>query len=255
MIREVSKVDVLSFGDCDTPMGEMTKRGNDWIHTLPSYHIKCSGCLIKKTCRATYYRFPDYVLFVQLKKPKIDVAPILQNIVSFLKNRNREDMTFEIGGNNLHAHTQIVGASSPVLAAMFQNDFKEGLTKTVKIEDTTVEVFQQFLHYLYTNQVPEMKKEGIAAGLFELADKYAVDSLKEESAICLAKQLDVENAVKTLIAAYLHSSESLQQKTLSFMSKNGLAICSRPDWLQLMENYPKLCFQATQRIVTTLTRK
>ena len=119
------------------------------------------------------------MLSVQLKKPKTDEAPILQNIVSLLKNRNPEDMTFEIGGNNLHAHTEIVGASSPVLAAMFQNDFEESRTQTVKIEDTTVEVFQQFLHYLYANQVPEMKKEGIAAGLFELADKYEVDSLKE----------------------------------------------------------------------------
>jgi len=176
------------------------------------------------------------VLSVQLKKPKTDEAPILQNIVSLLKNRNPEDMTFEIGGNNLHAHTQIVGASSPVLAAMFQNDFEESRTQTVKIEDTTVEVFQQFLHYLYANQVPEMKKEGIAAGLFELADRYAVDSLKEESAICLAEQLDVD-------------AESLLQETLLFMSLDGLAYFSRPDWLPLMVNYPELYFRATQFIV------
>ena len=80
----------------------------------------------------------------------------MDNIESLLKNQTLVDMEFEIGGNKLPAHVAIVAARSPVLAAMFQNDFKESHTKIVKIEDTTVDVFQQFLNYLYTGKMEEM---------------------------------------------------------------------------------------------------
>ena len=252
MMKKVAKIDVMSL-DC-TPMGEMYIEENDWIYTFTGTVKSCLACPKHRACGASFSDYPSYVLFIHLKEPESYDYPIFQNIASLLKNGTGADMTFEIGGNNLPAHTLIVGASSPVLAAMFRSDFKEGRTQIVKIEDTTTEVFQQFLNYLYTNDVPDMGKKGIAAGLFELADKYAVDSLKEESAIFLAEQLNVENAVETLIAAHLHSSESLLQETLLFMSTNGVDYLSRPDWLPLMENYPKLCFRAIRFIVTTLTK-
>ena len=255
MMEEVSKINVKLF-DRETPDDQwMTKEEDDWIYTLIRKQYKCSNCSNLYQRPKSCDKYPSYVLYIHLKKPKSYGSTIFQNIGSLLNNQTSMDITFEIGGNKLPAHSLIVGASSPVLAAMFQSDFKENRTKIVKMEDTTVEVFQQFLNYLYTNEVPEMRKKGIAAGLFELADKYEVDSLKEESAIFLAEQLNVENAVETLIAAHLHSSERLLQKTLSFMSKNGLALCSRPDWLQLMENYPKLCFQANQLMVAALADK
>ena len=46
-----------------------------------------------------------------------------------------------------------------------------------------------------------MDREGMAEQLFLLADKYAVDTLKEESATRLIKRLTVNNAVKTDFSA------------------------------------------------------
>ena len=89
----------------------------------------------------------------------------------------------------------------------------------------------------------------MAEDLLVAADKYAVEALKEECAAQLAKDLKVENACRILIRAHLHSSPELHQSALEFMGKNGKAVCSRPDWLKLLKEYPELAFQVTQVMV------
>jgi len=90
----------------------------------------------------------------------------------------------------------------------------------------------------------------MAEQLFLLADKYAVDTLKEECATRLIKRLAVNNAIKTLILAHQHPSEELFRAALLFVSENSKVICSRSEWLSLMKDYPELCFQATQLIAS-----
>ena len=133
---------------------------------------------------------------------------------------------------------------------MFQQDFVEKKTGIVEIKDTKPEVFRQLLQYLYTGKASLIEKDGMAHDLLVAADKYAVETLKEECAEILVKNLKIENALRTLIIAHLHSSSKLHEATLSFMSKHGKAICSRSDWMDLIKTYPELCFQATQLMVS-----
>ena len=173
---------------------------------------------------------------------------ILKHVASLLDNETSADIEFHVNGTKLVAHSLIVSAGSPVLAAMFQNDFQEKSKRIATIKDTTVEVFQQFLRYLYTGDVLENKKDAIVTDLFALADKYGVDSLKDECAVYMAEQLSVENAVDTLIAAHLHSSTTLYEETVSFISRNATAVYSHRDWFILMIENPKFCFQVSQCI-------
>ena len=129
---------------------------------------------------------------------------------------------------------------------MFTQDFIESRTRVVEIKDTKPQVFKQLLQYIYTGKAPEIEREGMAHELIVVADKYGVESLKEECANVLIKNLKVENASRTLITAHLHSSSKLHESTLFFMSQHSKAVCSRPDWMDLMKTYPELCFQAMQ---------
>ena len=180
---------------------------------------------------------------------------VLDHLSKLLKEQTLTDVTFKVKNEALKAHTIILAAGSPVLSAMFKNNLIENRTRIVEIKDTKPAVFKQLLQYIYTGNAPEMVREGMAQDLLVAADKYGVESLKEECILVLIKNLKVENAVSTLVFSHLHSSSKLEEETLLFMSLNGTAICSRKDWMDLMKTYPDLCLQATQFMVDAVDLK
>lgn len=137
-------------------------------------------------------------------------------------------------------------AGSPVLAAMFRHDFQESRSRIIEVSDIKPEVFQQLLQYLYTGTAKELAK--MAEDLLAAADKYQVDLLKEECAALLAKKLRLDNVIRVLVLAHLHSCPDLYQSSLNFIAKNAKSVCAHPDWMELIKNHPELCLHATQRI-------
>jgi hypothetical protein len=141
----------------------------------------------------------------------------------------------------------IVSSGSPVFCAMFQNDFKEKLERTVEIQDIRPNVFEHLLRYIYTGDA-DLDNVNVAR-LLTASDKYGMDSLKEECALRLSQDLTVENAVRNLVLGHLNNSLVLQQSTLDFISKNSKTICCRADWMELIKNYPELSFAAVKKMV------
>ena len=129
----------------------------------------------------------------------------LERFASLLQDQSFVDVTFCVKGVNVKAHSVVVAAGSPVLSAMFQHDFEENRTRTVVIDDTKAQVFLQLLQYLYTGTASEMEKEDITVDLLVAADKYGVESLKEECAMLIGRNLKTENIINILILAHLHS--------------------------------------------------
>ena len=187
-------------------------------------------------------------------QPSADSSPylttgqsnVLRHLSSLFEDQTFADVTFKVKSETLKAHSNILASGSAVLSTMFQQDFIEGRTKVVDINDTEPQVFRQLLQYLYTGKADLFEEEDMAYDLLMAANKYGVDSLKEECAFVLQQTLQVENATRVLITAHLHSAVQLYETTLSFIAKNGKSICSRPEWFDLMRYYPTICFQATQ---------
>jgi len=205
------------------------------------------------TCGQLEYQISSFSVIIILEDQKPTPNSVIkQHLSSLLENKTLSDIEFDVDGEKIAAHSLILAAGSPIMAAVFRkpellnNDENGTSTRTLPVKGTTAVVFRQLLQYMYTGAAPQLKQEGMTAPLFELAAKYAVDLLKEECAGALACQLSVDNAIKTLISAHLHESEHLVQATLVFMSENIKAICCRSEWLMLMKKYPELCFQATQ---------
>ena len=170
----------------------------------------------------------------------------LERLSLLLADTSLSDVTFRVEGETIKAHRAIVTAGSPVLSAMFQHNFQENRTRTVIIEDTKPLIFKQLLQYLYTGTATEMEKEEVAIDLLVAADKYGVDSLKEECSIILGRKFKLDNVIPILIIAHLHSIPKLFQLAMDFMAKNCRIVCSLSDYAKLMESYPKLCFKVNQ---------
>lgn len=174
-----------------------------------------------------------------------------QHVLDYLSNlwttKTLSDITFNCNTHNIKAHTLILASGSPVLAAMFQHNFKEKEEKVVLIKDIKPNVFEELLCYIYTGNFNSDRNVDVGE-LLVAADKYAVEALKEECALILSRKLNVENAAKYLVLAHLHNSPKLHEASLDFISKNAKAVCSRMDWMGIIKNYPELCFQATQFI-------
>jgi hypothetical protein len=132
---------------------------------------------------------------------------------------------------------------------MFENDFEEKQKRIANITDIDANIFENLLQHIYTGEVALETEVEDVAELLIAADKYAVETLKEECALYLSNDLKVENAARYLVLAHLHNSTVLQESTLQFMSKNAKVVCARKDWMDVIKNYPELSFEATQRMV------
>ena len=215
------------------------------------YNRYCSGCGTNQAISVIFEILinlkPDCV--VSVKKGSKNV---LEHLAKLWEQKTLSDVTFKCGEKLIKAHTLILASGSPVLAAMFQNNFKENWERMVVIKEFEVKVFENFLRYIYVGECDLLEKGGgrnDVANLLVAADKYDVSSLKEECEIHLSKILSVENAVQYLELAHLHNAHKLHQSALNFMSKNAKAVCSRKDWMKIIKTYPELCFQATQLMI------
>lgn len=188
-----------------------------------------------------------YQIFVRLTSNSIAGDKENGNYIpSVLDNIPQLDVLFYVQGQVMKAHKVVLAFASPVFAAMFQHDLQRRPTTTVIIKDIRPEVFDQFLKYLYVGKAPKLGEDGMALDLLIVAEKYAVDNLKQECVHHFRNNICVENAVPTLIVAHVHKAVELYKNVLTFITLNALAVCSRSDWLTLMKDYPELCFEATQ---------
>jgi len=107
--------------------------------------------------------------------------PLIEDFRRLLNNQNMSDVTFEIEGQLLYAHTCILMARCEPLDRMLNGPMMES-DGIVRIEDTTYEVFKAFLEYLYTDNVEQLSflevDINFALELLSLADQYLVEPLK-----------------------------------------------------------------------------
>ncbi|EFX85820.1 hypothetical protein DAPPUDRAFT_45560 [Daphnia pulex] len=155
-------------------------------------------------------------------------------------NQHLCDVHFDFkDSQTVGAHTVILSAGSPVFSAMFRSEFLESKTKKVNIIDIDIEVFRQLLIYLYTGSAPKLAEENMTQLLFEAADKYNIDNLKTECTDVLLKCVNLDNAISLLIWSHFHSAAKLKEASLKFLAENSLEICSQPEWMDLIINYPE----------------
>ncbi len=205
------------------------------------------------------YHYPlnscNFQLIIEYPSPKKPVeaeSVILRNLSKLLDNDSNADINFTIQNHKIAAHSAIISASSPVFAAMLEHGkFKEGLTKTVEIDDINVEVFKQLLQFLYTGVAPDYDSPAITEQLFLAADKYQVDFLKNQCEDSLISKLTVENVIHCLVLGHLYSAPKLQEAAVDCLVINRHEVWKQQDWKELSKSYTDLFFTVCDRMVNT----
>ena len=171
------------------------------------------------------------------KRAKLQVADDLRKHVT---GGSYSDVTFTVSGRQFPAHKVLLAARSPVFAAMFRPGMRESHTNRVDVPDIDSDVFEELLHFIYTGETSSVDQ--MAQQLLAAADKYDVRDLKLICEDVLTKQLTVDNCVKTLIFADIHSADKLKQKCVEYIVQRASAVVDTNEW-NAMSQHPKLLNQ------------
>jgi len=186
---------------------------------------------------------------------KADAVGIMTGHLSLMFHSGiGSDVKFIVKGEEIPAHSFILqGGTSPVLAAMFEHDMTESSSRTAVVEDIDPKVFRQLLSYVYTGDAPKLEDDDVTEPLFVAADKYQIQSLKDWCSSVLQESITVDNAVRYIVLAHLHSDTDLQDQCEFFIDRQKKVYWERDDFKQLSKTYPDifynlckfLCFAAS----------
>lgn len=163
----------------------------------PAHVIFCLEMSIKLRQTCCYKIFKDYE--IMLYDSKIYDLEVIVDRKSRFKT-----------------HKAILASRSPVFSAMFTSDFKEVRTNLLEINDVTPEAFDVFLHFLYTDEVKndsEVFQNKILEILY-LAEKYAIDALKNICQLHLIPEISIENVIEMFLLADRYNATMLRDSCI-----------------------------------------
>ncbi|XP_057367357.1 uncharacterized protein LOC130688395 isoform X2 [Daphnia carinata] len=196
------------------------------------------------------------LLWIEFETSNMAEKKALKQVTDLYIEQIYCDVQFAFRGEQqIGGHRNILATRSPVFAALFQNDLEEKTTGQVKIEDCELDVFKQFLHYIYSGRILTPLTDANAQSLFVVADKYDIQDLKEECITFLLTCVKMNNVVGLLVWSHLYSVEALKEVVLTFIDHNGKEICFLKDWEELAKNYPELSVLATRRMMDYALRR
>lgn len=145
----------------------------------------------------------------EIDSPEVVLRTVSENNLSMLESANFSDFKLVFNDNKEQkVHKSILSAASRYFDLMFNSTMEEARNNFCIVE-FDFEIIQLFLRFLYAGILPENLVD-IAIQLFEVADYYKVENLKE---ICKRKiydSLNIENAVDTYAHAHQHNYEDLK---------------------------------------------
>uniref|UniRef100_A0A7S2PC89 BTB domain-containing protein n=1 Tax=Zooxanthella nutricula TaxID=1333877 RepID=A0A7S2PC89_9DINO len=134
------------------------------------------------------------------------------------------------GGKVLHAHSVVLRAASPVLAAMLSKGMREGERKEIDLEDCGYREVQVLLSLMYTSSLPGDEEEPSAHTLLEalrLAHRWQARQVVEILEAGLAKALKKETLEPILEEALALGLPRLSQACKVFISNNDQLMRSK----------------------------
>ncbi|CAL4997597.1 unnamed protein product [Urochloa decumbens] len=151
-----------------------------------------------------------------------------RDLASLLESKEGADVTFEVHGEVVAAHTVVLAARSPVLKAQFYGPLRKqiGEGHIITIEDMQPDVFKALLYFIYADSLsPSMDgvdgdEKELAKHLLVAGDRYDVQGLRSACETNLCESLDVSTVADMLAFADRHSCEKLKEACIQFIACN-----------------------------------
>uniref|UniRef100_K3ZNF3 BTB domain-containing protein n=1 Tax=Setaria italica TaxID=4555 RepID=K3ZNF3_SETIT len=187
-----------------------------------SFRIRCDVTVSKGSTRTTT---------VQL--PALPPSDLHQHLGNLLSSQVGADVVFDVGGETFTAHRYVLAARSPVFMAELYGTTKETTADRVRISDVEPEVFRAFLHFIYTDLLPEVDEAVIAQHLLAQIDLRA-------RILCI--HIDTNTAATTLALAEQHRCLLLKEACFKFMASpcNFKGVMASDGFEHMMRSCPSL---------------
>ena len=150
------------------------------------------------------------------------------------------DLTNGQSSQSIGAHKCILKARSPVFTAMFQHEMQEAKTGKVFIKDIEPEIFKDLVYFIYSGNLGTSLTEEKAKLLFLAADKYDFKDLKNICLRFLLNYIERDNVLHLYEWADNYSVDNLKDAALKFVADNYDQVCSTDEWKDFAREYPTL---------------
>lgn len=147
----------------------------------------------------------------------------------------------------LNAHKAIICAKSPVFTAMFEHPTEERREGRIEIADVKYVILKEMLRFIYTGEVEKL--EAYAEELYEAAEKYCLDDLKELCEKYLIKRINTENVCQYLKLFDMFNSRNMKIKCINFIANNGPDVMVTKGWSDLINGNPVLVEEVCMVVV------
>jgi hypothetical protein len=143
------------------------------------------------------------------------------------------DVTFQVDGQQFPAHLCFLAICCPDLAKLAEEN-----NSLVHVNDVEPFVFESFLHYLYTNEVPTSETiHNKAQSLLEIADRFRCIGLKLMAEKDLVETGITEDTVAELILlAHEKNCSLLKEAAVEFFAANPSAVMSSVGWTKVTKS-------------------
>lgn len=167
----------------------------------------------------------------------ITTPSIFMSLRRFFLTQRYADAEIYIGNGNekkvFHINRAVFTAQSPIFRKQFSDS-----PNSIEIPNVTTEVAEEFLLYMYSSWVVQLKK--FTVDLLYLSDRYQMDALKLACEHIIIDGMNIENAATIVqIADHAHS-KLISTAVLDFILKHRSEIVATKAWTELKKNQPEL---------------
>lgn len=162
----------------------------------------------------------------------IPASQLIPNLGRLLEDQSFSDVTIVVGSREFPAHKAILAARSRVFAAMFTHAMLESKLDRVVINDCEPAIFDELLHFIYTDSV-RGDVDAMAPDLLKVADKYDLEKLKALCERSLCVRISEQTVIGTLATADLFRGQQLKRAAIDFIAKNSATVMQTEEWKNL----------------------
>lgn len=196
-------------------------------------------------------------------KPHVDVPPatISADMRVLLDEGKCSDVTFNVQGEVIKAHSPILCARSEVFEKQLTAGLRESTSKEITITDCEVATFKALLQFLYTDSfsdVEELMKSSTAPGsdasseesphqqlsllqgLLAASHKYQVKRLQLWCEQQLCETITSLKVCDVLCQAHLYEAKQLEKACLAFIKNHMEEVVVTPSFGQLGKDWPQV---------------
>ena len=127
---------------------------------------------------------------------------------------------FEETGRCIKAHKWVLTSKLSLFESMFSGGMKEGKTNKIDVYDSEYETYYAFLEYLYTGEINKLNSKYLI-DLFEVADKFCIDELRDLIEDKLVENLDPLTIKDILDVAHFYKLNTLKQEWWRYAKNNS----------------------------------